>query len=99
LKIQSEDDFLNLFIFVVDCTQFPEVSHTYNNVFHKYFQENFDPTGSTYFVVSSIKETTYPYSINIEISPGKTLNISPDPDSNQQEKIIIILQKHSNAFD
>jgi hypothetical protein len=98
LKIQSEDDFLNLFISVVDCTQFPEVPRTYNHIFHKDFQENFDPTGTTSFLVSSIKETTDPYCITVEISPGKTLNISADLDSEQQKQLISLLQKHSGAF-
>ena len=48
--------------------------------------------------MSSIKETTNPYSITVEISPGKTLNISVDLDSNHQEQLINILQKHSDAF-
>jgi hypothetical protein len=98
LKIQSEDDFLNLFISVVDCTQFPEVTQTYNHIFHKDFQENFDPTGTTSFLVSAIKETTDPYCITVEIIPGKTLNISVDLDSEQQKQLINLLQKHSGAF-
>ena len=98
MKSQSEDDFLNLFIYVVDCTQFPEVPQTYNHIFHKYFQENFNPTRTTYFLVSAIKETTDPYNIVVEISPGKDLNISADLDSNQHEQLISLLQKHSGAF-
>jgi hypothetical protein len=98
LKSQSKDDFLNLFISVVDCTQFPEVPQTYNHIFHKYLKENFDPPKTTSFLVSSIKETIDPYCITVEISPRKTLNISVDLDSNQHEQLIILLQNHYGAF-
>jgi hypothetical protein len=98
LKIQSQDDFLNLFISVVDCTQFPEVPQIYNHIFHKDFQENFDPTRTTSFLVSAIKETIDPYCIIVEISPGKTLNINVDLDSEQHKQLVILLQKHFGAF-
>ena len=82
----------------MDCTQFLEVPRTYNHIFHEYFQEKFNLTGTTYFLVSTIKETIDSYCITVEISPGKTLNISFDLDPEQQKQLINILQKHSGAF-
>jgi len=55
LRAQKEDYFLNLFIFVVDYTQFPKVSRTYNHIFHRDFQEKIDLVGTTSFLISFIK--------------------------------------------
>jgi len=75
-----------------------EVPHTYNHIFQKQIQENFDPTGTTFFLVLAIKETTDPYSMTVEIILGKMLNIILELHSNQEEQLICILQKHSGAF-
>jgi hypothetical protein len=88
-----------LFISVEDCTQFIEVSHTYNHIFHRYFQENFNPAGTTFFLVSAIKESFDPYSVPVEISPRIFLNINYELDQDKKKyQVIKVPQEKSCAF-
>jgi hypothetical protein len=98
LKEQTKDNLLNQFLSTTDCIQYPESFSTYDHVFSNDFQENCDLTNSSSLLILTIKESLDPYSIPVEISPGKFLNINSKLDQNQWEQLIHVLQEQSGAF-
>jgi hypothetical protein len=75
-------------------------SLSFDHILNAYFQENFN-----LHTLSSLKNITpamnailKSFSVPVEISQGKFLNINNKLDHLQQEQLIKILQKHSSTF-
>jgi hypothetical protein len=71
LKEQTEENFLNQFLSTIDCIIIPRIISMHDHVFSIDFQEYCDKKKSSSFLISTINESSYSYSIPLEISPGK----------------------------
>lgn len=67
-------------------------------IFSPYFQEKFDSQHSLSHNVASSSCALKPETTLVEIILGKSLHISSDLDSCQQEQLVTLLRDHLDAF-
>ena len=71
---------------------------TLHQIFSLDFQENSDSQPSLSHIVALCYCTLEPETTLVEISPGKSLHITSDLDSSQQEQLVTLLRDHLDAF-
>jgi len=99
---QNNDDLVELFLSQPDISE--ELRKEQNHVADELSAQNFQETCTIHFLQTTfqnifpIQSIINTQSKTIEISPGKTLNISTHLDSSQEEKLIQLLRKYQKAF-
>lgn len=71
---------------------------TLHQIFSLDFQENSDSHPSLSHTIASSSYNLEPKTTLVEISLGKSLHISSDLDSSQQDHLVTLLQDHLDAF-
>ena len=69
-----------------------------SQIFSLDFQDNHDSHSSIPLHLTTHLSTLEPDTNLVEISPGKSLHISSDLDSSQQEQLVNLFQNHLSAF-
>jgi hypothetical protein len=95
---QTEEHILSLFLADTECIEYPQSFPEYTHIFSSEFQEIWHPSTSTLFTISTINEGKESVVQTVEISPGKSLYINSSLESDQQQKLIQMIQGQSGAF-
>jgi hypothetical protein len=95
---KTEEHILSLFLADTKCIEYPQSFPEYTHIFSSEFQEIWHPSTSTVSTISQIDEGKESVVQTVEISPGKSLYINASLETNQQQKLIQMIQGQSGAF-
>jgi hypothetical protein len=94
----SEEQILSLFLAASACIDYPQSFPNYTHIFSPEFQEIWHPYTSTIATLSQVEEGKQSAVQDVEISPGKSLYINVSLETNQQQKLVQMIQGQSDAF-
>jgi hypothetical protein len=99
LQEPTEDDILSQFLSVTENVEFPQTYLQYDQIFREDFQERSDLFSSfSPSMVFTVSEHSGPYTIPVELSPGRCLYINSELSTSQQEQLTKLLKEQSGAF-
>ena len=93
LEDQTEDDILDQFISPTTRIDFPQSFSEFHYLFTKDFQESYDPSIISSYVVPFIDEKVEAFTVPFEISPGKSLIINAKLSQDQHDQLVHVLQE------
>jgi hypothetical protein len=94
----SEEQNISLFLASSACIDYPQSFSNYTHIFSPEFQEIWHPSTSTTTTLLQIEEGKESTIQAIEIRPGKSLYIISSLETNQQQKLVQMIQGQSDAF-
>ena len=95
---KTEEQILSLFLADSSCIDYPQSFPNYTYIFSPKFQEIWHLPTATAATVSQIEEGKESVVQDVEISPGKSLYINASLETDQQRKLIQMIQGKSDAF-
>jgi len=95
---KTEEHILHMFLDDIECIEYPQSFPEYTHIFNSKFQEIWHPSTSTMSTISQIDEGKESTVHTIEISHRKSLYINASLETNQQQKMIQMIQGQSGAF-
>jgi hypothetical protein len=95
---QTEEKILSLFLADTECIEYPQYFPEYTHIFISEFQEIWHPSTYTVSTISKIDEGKELVFHTIEISPVKSLYINARLETDQQQKLIQMIQGKCGAL-
>jgi hypothetical protein len=94
----SEEQILSLLLAALACIDYPQYFPNYTHIFILEFLETWHPSTSTISTLSQVEEGKESVFQAVEISPRKSLYINVSLETDQQQKLVQMIQGKSDAF-